>query len=87
MIEEWLARRPIQRAASPNFPATGNALRNGKRIAGDDGYAKVVDVYCLHVLPRLGDWEYALEFLKYETELPEEKRSVCGPALWLSNGD
>lgn len=77
MIEEWLARRPLPRTSSPNLLGDGTLSKNGKRMAEDDGYAKVVDVYCLHVLPRLEDWEYAMEFMKYEVELSEERRMVC----------
>jgi hypothetical protein len=47
-----------------------------------DGYDKLLELYCVHVLPRLDDWEYAEEFLKYETELLPTKREVC--VLWLS---
>jgi hypothetical protein len=43
---------------------------------GHDGYDKLIDLYCLHVLPRVNDWDYAKEFLQYETELPSEKRQV-----------
>ncbi|CDO74495.1 hypothetical protein BN946_scf184979.g50 [Trametes cinnabarina] len=38
--------------------------------ADADGYVKVLELYCLHVLPRLQDWDYADDFLKYERELP-----------------
>lgn len=68
MVEDWLARRPPPETetASPGV---------------DEGYAKVVDVYCLHVLPRLGEWEYAKEFLSYEIELPVERRSIITETL------
>ncbi|KAI0768000.1 hypothetical protein BD413DRAFT_480128 [Trametes elegans] len=47
-------------------------------IAGDPkGYAKVLELYCLHVLPRLQDWDYAEDFLTYERELPSDVRKVC----------
>ncbi|KAG9039425.1 hypothetical protein FRB95_010714 [Tulasnella sp. JGI-2019a] len=74
MVEEWLARRPLP---PPAFMSSGN-VPNGKRTGEDgedDGYAKVVDVYCLHVLPRLAEWEYAMEFLKHEVELPTDRRA------------
>lgn len=74
-MEEWLARRPLP---LPVSNGTGHLL-NGKGIGedtDDDGYAKVVDVYCLHVLPRLAEWEYAMEFLKYEVDLLPDMRSV-----------
>jgi hypothetical protein len=41
-----------------------------------EGSAKLVEVYVLHVLPRLGEWEYAHEFLAYEREMPAERREV-----------
>ena len=46
--------------------------------AGDPGvYAKVLELYCLHVLPRLQDWEYAEDFLAYERDLAPDVRQVC----------
>lgn len=66
MVEDWLARRPPPETAGPGV---------------DEGYAKVVDVYCLHVLSRLGEWEYAKEYLSYEVELPAERRSHIAETL------
>lgn len=43
---------------------------------GSDGYEKVVEMYTLHVLPRLEDWHSAREFLRYETELSQDRRMV-----------
>ena len=40
------------------------------------GYTKVLELYCLHVLPRLEEWQYAEDFLKYETELDAKVRNV-----------
>ena len=65
MTEDWLAQREIV-----------DYVRNDK-----EGYEKVVDLFCLHVLPRLHDWEYAREFLEYESELPDQSRQVCIPCL------
>ena len=63
MIEEWLARRPLSPPDSPLSPE-GN------------GYEKALELYCLHILPNLEQWEYAQEFLAYETELPDVIREV-----------
>ena len=62
-------------------PAVGRAMIEdwlGNRGVVDDpgGYEKVLDMYCLHVLPRLEESDYALEFLQYENELSAEKRLV-----------
>ena len=47
----------------------------------EDGYEKVLEVYCLSILPALGEWTYASEFLQYETELPAQSREVCVRSL------
>jgi len=39
-------------------------------------YEKIIEVYSLHILARLGAWEDATEFIRYEEELPEEVRQV-----------
>lgn len=59
MIEEWLARRGQVDQA---------------QTEGEGGYERVVELYTLHVLPRLKEWDYAREFLRYESELPRERR-------------
>ena len=43
---------------------------------GVKGYAKVLELYCLHVLPRLEEWQYAEDFLLYERELDADLRNV-----------
>ncbi|KAF8269900.1 hypothetical protein EI94DRAFT_1659481 [Lactarius quietus] len=40
----------------------------------EEGYERVLEVYCLSLLPALGEWTYAREFLQYETELPDQSR-------------
>ena len=42
----------------------------------EDGYEKVLEVYCVSILPALGEWAYARQFLQYETELPVQSREV-----------
>ncbi|OJT04647.1 hypothetical protein TRAPUB_4602 [Trametes pubescens] len=50
--------------------------KHGQEDVPDDpkGYAKVLELYCLHVLPRLQDWDYAEDFLAYERELSPDVR-------------
>lgn len=47
----------------------------------EDGYEKVLEVYCLSILPALGDWAYARQFLQYETELPAQSRERLTASL------
>jgi len=60
MLEEWLARRG-------QYDGVDN---------DNEGYQKVVDIYCLYLLPRLEQWDYAREFLQNEEELPPEYKEV-----------
>ena len=64
MIEEWLARRELY-----------DHNRNRGSPVGD-GYDKIIELYCLHVLPKLGQWDYVKEFLEYESELAVQRREV-----------
>lgn len=60
MVEDWLSGR-----ADPEWVAEGG-----------DGYGKIIELYCLHVLPRLEEWDLAAEFLQYEGELDAVKKQV-----------
>ena len=71
MIEDWLARRP-------QYAEPGKEER--------EGYAKVLELYCLHILPRLEDWDYAEDFLQYERELAPDTRKVSGPEHFIESG-
>lgn len=67
IIDDWLAKR-------------GQGAGDGEQMDEDRrGYAKVLEVYCLLVLPRLEDWDYAEDFLTYERELHSEVRQVSFP--------
>ncbi|KAF7979151.1 hypothetical protein HWV62_43399 [Athelia sp. TMB] len=65
LIEDWLAKR---------------GQFEESQVDGE-GYEKVLDMYCLHVLPRLEEWDYAKEFLQYEGELPADKRNALASSL------
>lgn len=60
IIEDWLSNR----GQYDFIPSRG------------EPYEKVLELYCLHILPRLEEWDYAKEFLAYEVELPPGKRMV-----------
>ena len=52
--------------------------KHGQEVDADKpkAYAKVLELYCGHVLPRLEDWEYAEDFLTFWRELPHYVRQV-----------
>ncbi|KAG2068769.1 hypothetical protein BDR04DRAFT_1102664 [Suillus decipiens] len=65
MTEDWLSKR----GQYDFVPSTG------------EPYNKVLELYCLHVLPRLGEWEYVKEFLSYENELSSDRKRELRLAL------
>lgn len=62
MAEDWLSRR---------VPPVEDGLESE-----EGGYDKVLEIYCLLVLPKLEQWDYAKEFLQFESELSEPRREV-----------
>jgi hypothetical protein len=67
IIEDWLAKRDIRQDAAST----------------EKEYDKVIELYCLHILPRLEEWDYATEFLQYESQLESIRRHVCDGCLTL----
>ena len=63
IIEDWLSVRDDPEVA----------------IERGDGYDKIIELYCLHLLPRLEEWDLAAEFLQYEGELDVAKKQVRLP--------
>ncbi|TCD60165.1 hypothetical protein EIP91_010624 [Steccherinum ochraceum] len=60
------------------------ARRGQAAVADDqDGYAKVLDLYCLQILPRLEEWDYAGDFLQYERELSQPSRDEPDHRIFL----
>nr|GAT57895.1 predicted protein [Mycena chlorophos] len=70
VVEDWLATRAY--SASPASIDSDEEQGN---------YRKVVEAYCLHVLPKLEQWDYAKEFLDYESELTHDARQSIKHAL------
>ncbi|KAK7032257.1 hypothetical protein VNI00_013216 [Paramarasmius palmivorus] len=68
MIEDWLGRR-------------GNSYYSASSHARGDGYDKVLELYVLQVLPKLEEWEYATEFMEYESQLDPDTRQNIQLAL------
>ncbi|KAJ2926908.1 hypothetical protein H1R20_g10164, partial [Candolleomyces eurysporus] len=69
MAEEWLSRRET--------PLMLNESSHSSDDSEEGGYDKVLEIYCLHILPKLGQWDYAKEFLQCESELSDSRREVC----------
>ena len=67
------ARIRYMPTASPLRLPTGtdfDKARTGRQSGGRDCVREDDRIYSLHVLARLGAWEDAREFMRYEQELP-----------------
>ncbi|KAJ7690689.1 hypothetical protein B0H17DRAFT_1169227 [Mycena rosella] len=62
VVEDWLASRHYSHFSSVDAKEE------------NVNYRKAVEAYCLYVLPKLEQWEYAREFLDYESELLPDAR-------------
>ena len=72
VIEDWLSRR------EPHY-----SLEPPEKLEGS-GYDKTLELYTLHILPKLEQWDYAKEFLEYESELTSQRREVGFVSiLWI----
>lgn len=69
-IEDWLIRREPATSAEDG----GASEPNGSSQM--TSYEKIIDVYVLHVLSRLGLWDDATEFLRYESEMGEDTKQA-----------
>jgi len=67
-VEDWLVRRDVSGGVS-SISSTGESTT-------PTSYERIVDVYILHVLPRLGLWDEATEFMRYESEMGEGTKEV-----------
>lgn len=57
-------------SAAPNFLSTDDDTK------GVVQRVKLVELYILHVLPRVNDWEYAREFTHMSGDLDDEQKEV-----------
>ncbi|KAH7884405.1 WD40-repeat-containing domain protein [Phlebopus sp. FC_14] len=58
LVEDWLANRGQYEFV----------------ISTGEAYERVLELYCLRILPLLEEWDYAKEILLYERELSSEKK-------------
>ncbi|KAK0193977.1 hypothetical protein F5146DRAFT_1183310 [Armillaria mellea] len=66
IIEEWLAHRHGRLSSNHSH---------------HDAYKKILAIYCLQILPALEQWDYAKEFLDYESELSPKSREYLQSSL------
>ena len=76
-VEIWLASQPDEW-----FLLARDKIANPQIAAN---YERIVELYVLHILPTLEDWESARQFLEYNDTL-QEKRKQVGKGGWDAFG-
>lgn len=76
IIEDWLSGR------DSSLPAVDPSV--APEDTKKSGYEKVLELYCLQILPKLEQWDYAREFLEYEGELSHVSRENFKESLQSS---
>jgi hypothetical protein len=76
-VEEWLAAVP------PPFPYQSTNDFNGSMNGESNGlpryrdyYGKILELYCLSLLPRNDEWEFANTFIGMNEYLSDPKKRV-----------
>lgn len=65
-----------QKKIEAYLSAAPNLLSTDDDTKGVVQRVKLVELYILHVLPRVGDWEYAREFAHMSGDLDDEQKEV-----------
>lgn len=65
-----------QKKIEAYLSAAPNLLSTDDDTKGVVQRVKLVELYILHVLPRVGDWEYAREFTHMSGDLDDEQKEV-----------
>jgi hypothetical protein len=78
-VEEWIAVAP------PPFPyqTDVNGVKDGDSNGATkpkDYYDKIVESYCLFLLPRNEEWDFAIIFIGKNEYLSESRKKVCQTA-------
>ncbi|KAJ4479176.1 hypothetical protein J3R30DRAFT_2728210 [Lentinula aciculospora] len=78
LSSSWMSTS-TESSTSDGYDADGSLNGDSRKdgislVEGGDGYSKILELYCLQVLPKLEQWEYATEFLEYENELDSKVR-------------
>ncbi|KAG8868046.1 hypothetical protein FRC20_004282 [Serendipita sp. 405] len=77
-VEEWLMSRNPQREDTIDPQINASDATNSPPMTS---YERIIDIYVLHVLPRLDLWDDAVEFLRYESEMREEVKERISQSL------
>jgi hypothetical protein len=84
-VEEWLAVVP------PPFPFESTTMINGVTngtngsMKTKDHYGKVVELYCLFLLPKNEEWDFANTFIDMNEYLSDSKKKVM--SRWKTDKD
>lgn len=65
-----------QKKIEAYLSAAPNTIGTDDDPKGISQRVKLVELYILHVIPRVGDWDYAREFTNTSPDLDDEQKDV-----------
>jgi hypothetical protein len=84
-VEEWLATVPSLdpdlSSSTEQFDGTSKAEQFPKQR---DPYGKVLELYCLSLLPANEEWEYAATFIDMNEYISPNKKQVPVSCQWFN---
>jgi len=83
--EEWLsAVPPPYPLQSPQVNGQNGVTNGDNNLEGKELYGKVLEVYCISLLPRNEEWDFAKEFIQLSAYLSPQKKQVL-PLLMIAH--
>jgi hypothetical protein len=75
-VEEWLAAVPPPFPFESSTPINGDTNGVNGSVKRKDQYGKVLELYCLFLLPRNEEWDFASTFIGMNEYLLDAKKKV-----------
>lgn len=75
-VEEWLSAVPPPYSYDASVEINGVTNGTNGSSKTRDYYGKVVELYCLVLLPRNGEWEFSKTFIEMNEYLSDSKKRV-----------
>ena len=75
-------QRPTQRRLEAYMSASSSLMGNDDDPKAVAQRVKLMELYILHVLPKVDEWQYAREFTQGSNDLHDEQKEVCCTSLF-----
>lgn len=70
-------QRPTQKRLEAYMSASSSLMGNDDDPKAVAQRVKLMELYILHVLPKVDEWQYAREFTQGSNDLDDDQKEVC----------